>query len=63
MATALRSRAGFASHEELLALVEETGRAGGGSISYLPKSVVGGLDAADEAAARRARACAAGCRS
>ena len=38
----------FASHAELLALVEETGRAGGGSISYLPKSVVGGLDAADE---------------
>ncbi len=38
----------LASREELLALVEETGRAGGGSISYLPKSVVGGLDAADE---------------
>ena len=38
----------FASREELLALAEETGLAGGGSISYLPKSVVGGLDAADE---------------
>jgi N-acyl-D-aspartate/D-glutamate deacylase len=38
----------FASHAELLTLVEETGRCGGGSISYLPKSVVGGLDAADE---------------
>jgi N-acyl-D-amino-acid deacylase len=38
----------FASHDELLALCEETGLAGGGSISYLPKSVVGGLDSADE---------------
>ena len=38
----------FASLDELAALVEETGRAGGGTISYLPKSVVGGLDAADE---------------
>jgi N-acyl-D-aspartate/D-glutamate deacylase len=38
----------FASHGEVLALAEETGRSGGGSISYLPKSVVGGLDAADE---------------
>jgi N-acyl-D-amino-acid deacylase len=38
----------FSSRGELLALVEETGRAGGGSISYLPKSVVGGLDGADE---------------
>ncbi len=38
----------FASHAELVALVEETGHCGGGSISYLPKSVVGGLDSADE---------------
>ncbi len=38
----------FASREELRALIEEAGRSGGGSISYLPKSVVGGLDAADE---------------
>jgi N-acyl-D-amino-acid deacylase len=38
----------LASHGELLALAEETGLAGGGSISYLPKSVVGGLDSADE---------------
>jgi N-acyl-D-aspartate/D-glutamate deacylase len=38
----------FASLGELVELVEEAGRAGGGSISYLPKSVVGGLDAADE---------------
>jgi N-acyl-D-aspartate/D-glutamate deacylase len=39
----------FASLDELRALVEAAGRAGGGSISYLPKSVIGGLDAADEA--------------
>jgi N-acyl-D-aspartate/D-glutamate deacylase len=39
----------FASREELCALVEEVGRCGGGSISYLPRSVIGGLDAADEA--------------
>lgn len=39
----------FASHEELKALVEEAGRAGGGSIAYLPKSVIGGLDDKDEA--------------
>jgi N-acyl-D-aspartate/D-glutamate deacylase len=38
----------FASLGELVELVEETGHAGGGSISYLPKSVVGGLDSADE---------------
>jgi N-acyl-D-aspartate/D-glutamate deacylase len=38
----------FASLGELVELVEETGRSGGGSISYLPKSVVGGLDSADE---------------
>jgi N-acyl-D-aspartate/D-glutamate deacylase len=38
----------FSSLDELAQLVEETGRTGGGSISYLPKSVVGGLDKADE---------------
>ena len=38
----------FASREELLALCEEAGLAGGGSIAYLPKSVIGGLDPADE---------------
>ncbi len=34
--------------DELRQLVEETGLCGGGTISYLPKSVVGGLDRADE---------------
>ena len=38
----------FASREELLALCEEAGLAGGGSIAYLPTSVIGGLDRADE---------------
>jgi N-acyl-D-amino-acid deacylase len=38
----------FAGRDELVALVEEAGRAGGGSISYLPKSVIGGLDGPDE---------------
>ena len=38
----------FASLDELRQLVEETGLSGGGTISYLPKSVVGGLDTADE---------------
>ncbi|MFP8880912.1 MAG: amidohydrolase family protein [Myxococcota bacterium] len=38
----------FASREELVALCEEAGLAGGGSVAYLPKSVIGGLDAADE---------------
>lgn len=33
---------------ELLALAAEVGRAGRGSIAYLPKSAIGGLDAADE---------------
>jgi N-acyl-D-aspartate/D-glutamate deacylase len=37
-----------ADHAELLALAEETGRAGAGSIAYLPASAVGGLDRADE---------------
>ena len=38
----------FASRSELLALVEEAGRAGAGSVAYLPKSVIGGLDGEDE---------------
>jgi N-acyl-D-aspartate/D-glutamate deacylase len=39
----------LSSLEELVALVEEAGRAGGASIGYLPGSVVtGGLDHADE---------------
>ncbi len=39
----------FAAKEELIALVEEAGRAGAGSIAYLPESVIGGLNASDEA--------------
>ncbi len=38
----------FAAIEELEALVEEAGLAGGGSISYLPTSVIGGLNTEDE---------------
>ena len=38
----------LSSLDELKQLVEETGLSGGGTISYLPKSVVGGLDRADE---------------
>ena len=38
----------FSNLAELKALVEEAGRAGGGSIAYLPKSVIGGLNEADE---------------
>jgi N-acyl-D-aspartate/D-glutamate deacylase len=38
----------FASREELLELALEAGLAGGGTIAYLPKSVIGGLDAEDE---------------
>jgi N-acyl-D-aspartate/D-glutamate deacylase len=38
----------FAAREELVALCEEAGLAGGGSISYLPKSVIGGLNEEDE---------------
>jgi len=38
----------FASLAELRALVLEAGLAGAGSVAYLPKSVIGGLDAADE---------------
>jgi N-acyl-D-aspartate/D-glutamate deacylase len=37
-----------ADHAELLGLAEEAGRAGAGSIAYLPASAVGGLDHADE---------------
>jgi N-acyl-D-aspartate/D-glutamate deacylase len=37
-----------ASLDELRALVEETGRANAGSISYLPKSAVNGIDEADK---------------
>ncbi len=38
----------FASKQELRALVEEAGRAGAGSIAYLPESVIGGLNPEDE---------------
>ncbi|MDG2333892.1 MAG: amidohydrolase family protein [Myxococcota bacterium] len=38
----------FSAHSELIALAREAGQAGGGSISYLPKSVIGGLDSNDE---------------
>jgi N-acyl-D-aspartate/D-glutamate deacylase len=38
----------FASLGELRALVLEAGLAGAGSVAYLPKSVIGGLDTADE---------------
>jgi N-acyl-D-aspartate/D-glutamate deacylase len=38
----------FASREELVGLCEEAGRAGCGSIAYLPKSVIGGLNREDE---------------
>jgi N-acyl-D-aspartate/D-glutamate deacylase len=38
----------LSDHAELCALVEEAGRAGAGSIAYLPASAVGGLDHADE---------------
>jgi len=38
----------FASQGELRALVLQAGLAGAGSVAYLPKSVIGGLDAADE---------------
>src|SRR6185436_3648359 len=37
-----------AAREELAALAEEAGRAGAGSIAFLPASAIGGLDAADE---------------
>jgi N-acyl-D-aspartate/D-glutamate deacylase len=38
----------IASRDELLALAEEVGRAGAGSIAFLPQSAIGGLDATDE---------------
>ncbi|MDE0887548.1 MAG: amidohydrolase family protein [Myxococcota bacterium] len=38
----------FSTHGELIDLAREAGLAGGGSISYLPKSVIGGLDSNDE---------------
>lgn len=38
----------LADEVELLALAEEVGHGGNGSIAFLPKSSVGGLDAADE---------------
>jgi len=37
----------FADHDELLALADEVGRANRGTITYLPRSAVGGLDAPD----------------
>ncbi|NNE72992.1 MAG: amidohydrolase family protein [Acidimicrobiales bacterium] len=39
----------FSSRDELLALAEAAGSTGGGSITYLPASAVGGIDAEDEA--------------
>jgi len=39
----------FGSVDELLALAEVAGRAGAGSIAYLPESVIGGIDERDEA--------------
>ncbi|MCG8591724.1 MAG: amidohydrolase family protein [Proteobacteria bacterium] len=39
----------FGSREELEALVETAGRAGAGSVAYLPESVIGGVNAEDEA--------------
>ena len=38
----------LATHEETLALAEELGELGRGSIGYLPASAIGGLDHADE---------------
>jgi N-acyl-D-aspartate/D-glutamate deacylase len=38
----------LATRDELAALAEEAGRAGAGSIAYLPASAIGGLDADDE---------------
>jgi N-acyl-D-amino-acid deacylase len=39
----------LASREETLALAAAAGRAGSGSIAFLPASAIGGIDAADEA--------------
>jgi N-acyl-D-amino-acid deacylase len=38
----------FAEHEELLALAEEVGRYGAGSVAYLPFSAIGGITRDDE---------------
>ena len=38
----------FSDRGELLELAEEAGRSGGGSISYLPKTVIGGLTREDQ---------------
>jgi N-acyl-D-amino-acid deacylase len=38
----------FAEHDELLALAEEVGRYGSGSVAYLPFSAIGGIDKDDE---------------
>jgi N-acyl-D-aspartate/D-glutamate deacylase len=38
----------LATHDEFAALAEEAGRAGAGSIAYLPASAIGGIDADDE---------------
>jgi N-acyl-D-amino-acid deacylase len=38
----------LSGREELLGLAEEAGRAGAGSIAFLPQSAIGGLDATDE---------------
>ncbi len=38
----------FAEHEELLALAEEVGRYGAGSVAFLPFSAIGGIDKDDE---------------
>jgi N-acyl-D-amino-acid deacylase len=38
----------YSAREELVELCEEAGLGGGGSISYLPKSVIGGLNEEDE---------------
>jgi len=38
----------LAAHEELIALAEEVGRFGAGSIAFLPASSIGGLDHVDE---------------
>ena len=39
----------MADRDEMAALAEEAGRAGAGSIAYLPASAIGGIDAEDEA--------------
>ena len=39
----------LADRDEMAALAEEAGRAGAGSVAYLPASAIGGIDAEDEA--------------